>query len=176
MTILETDRLLIREFTREDTGPVLAVLNDPDFIRNVADREIRTVDQARGYLQATLLPSYRQNGFGMYRVMLRDGRDIGMCGLVKREWLDFPDIGFAFLPEYRGQGYAREAAVAVMDFARNSLGLSVVRGIVNPDNQPSIRLLEKLGLERVRKARIPGEDEMVLVMEWRDPSHQAKPT
>ncbi|UHQ56462.1 GNAT family N-acetyltransferase [Microbulbifer sp. YPW16] len=169
MVILETDRLLLSEFTGDDTTPVLAVLNDPDFIRNVADRGIRTADQARGYLRETLLPSYCQNSFGMYRVMLRDGTDIGMCGLVKRQWLDYPDIGFAFLPAYRGQGYAQEAARAVIELARNKLGLAVIKGIVNPDNGPSIRLLERLGLQPLGKTLYPGEDQEVLVMEWRKP-------
>ncbi|SDJ87381.1 GNAT family N-acetyltransferase [Microbulbifer yueqingensis] len=166
MARFRTPRLTLDEFTERDTAPVLAVLNDPDFIRNVADRGVRSEAQARDYLRATILPSYGRHRFGMYRVRLADGADIGMCGLVKREQFEHPDIGFAFLPQFRSRGYAFEAASAVMQFARAGLGLRVIYGLANPDNRASVSLLEKLGLRLRDRVRMAGDASPVLLMAW----------
>ncbi|GAB3285328.1 GNAT family N-acetyltransferase [Parahaliea aestuarii] len=147
MLTLTTERLTIASLTPSDAPHVLAVLNDPDFIANVADRGVRTEEQARSYIEEGPVASYREHGFGMYAVRLRDtGEFIGLCGLVKRPQLADVDIGYGFLPAARGRGYAVEAARAVWDYAVQELGFTRLIAIVNPDNAPSIRLLEKLGL------------------------------
>ena len=141
---LETERLLIREFRRDDAAFIVALLNDPDFLRYIGDRGVRTIDDARVYLENGPINSYAINGFGAYCVEV-DGRAVGLCGLLKRDWLDDVDLGFAFLPEVRGLGYASEAARAVLAFAKDQLRLVRVVAIVNPENERSADLLRKLG-------------------------------
>jgi RimJ/RimL family protein N-acetyltransferase len=105
--------------------------------------------------------SYAQHGYGLYLTQLRDGTPIGMCGLVRREVLDHPDVGYAFLPEYWSQGYAFEAARAVMVYAREGLKLGMILAIVSPDNESSIRLLNRLGLRFERTLRLKDEADEV---------------
>ena len=147
MAILTTARLALRELADEDAPFILELLNDPSFIRNIGDRNVRTQEDAREYIRNGPLASYARHGFGLWMVELRnDGTPIGMCGLLKREALDAPDIGFAYLPAFQGKGYGFEAARAVLDHARDTLRLPRVLAIVNADNEPSARLLEKLGM------------------------------
>ncbi len=126
------------------------------------DRGIRTLEQAREALQEGALKLFTDFGYGPYCMSLRsDGSMIGICGLFKRENLDDPDIGFAVLPEYCGQGYAGEAAAAVVAYARDDLGLGVLTAIVSPGNAPSIGLIEKLGLTFDSMITMPGEDDAI---------------
>ncbi len=158
--LIETDRLLLRAITIDDTALMLAVWNDPAFVRNVMDRGIRTPEQAREALQEGALKLFADFGYGPYCMSLRsDGSMIGICGLFKRENLDDPDIGFAVLPDYCGQGYAGEAAAAVVAYARDDLGLRVLTAIVSPGNAASICLIEKLGLTFDSMITMPGEDD-----------------
>ena len=123
-------------------------MKKPGFIKFFADRGLRTTADAAKYLQEKIVPSYAQFGFGFYRLELREsGRPIGICGLIKRETLDSVDLGYSVLERFSGQGYAFEAATAVMDYGRNALGLPKIVGVTAPDNRVSIRLLEKLGLK-----------------------------
>ena len=146
MPLLETPRLSLRALSQDDAAFVLGLLNEPSFIRNIGDRGVRTLDQARAYIADGPLASYARHGFGLYLVELKEaGTPIGICGLLKRSVLPEPDLGFAFLPAYWSQGYGLESAAAVRDHARDTIGLPVLLAIVNPANQGSIRLLEKLG-------------------------------
>ncbi len=148
---------------------MLSVWNDPDFVRYVGDRGIRTLDQARDALQNGAIAMYSNHGFGPYCMTMRDSRDrIGVCGLFKRENLDDPDIGFGMLPGHRRGGLAHEAAAAVLDEARNSLGFKRVTAIVSPHNVASVGLIEKLGLVFERPVRMPGDEEDVSLyaVEW----------
>ena len=145
--ILSTERLVLREFVDADAPFILELLNDPSFIRNIGDRGVRTLDDAREYMRKGPVASYAQHGFGLWLVELRaDHRPIGMCGLLKRDVLESVDIGFAYLPAFRAQGYGLEAGRAVLDYARGVLRLPRVVAIVNADNDASARLLERLGL------------------------------
>lgn len=151
MLELETERLLLRPFTIDDAGFVLTLLNEPSFLRFIGDKNVRTLDDARQYLLTGPIGSYERNDFGLLLIELKDSHTpIGMCGLLKREELPAPDIGFAFLPDYWGRGFALEAATAVMKDARERLTLDQILAIVNPDNDASIKLLERLGLRFVR--------------------------
>lgn len=156
---LDTERLELRWLTADDAPLMLAVWNDPAFIRHVGDRGVRTRAQARAAIEAGPLRLYADYGFGPFRMRLREDRvDVGICGLFRREGLDEADIGFAILPDYCGRGFGYEASVAVLDHARDALGLSSVTAIVSPRNQASIGLLEKLGMHYERPFRMPGED------------------
>jgi ribosomal-protein-alanine N-acetyltransferase len=144
--VVETDRLSLRPFTEDDAAFVLGLLNEPSFISNIGDRGVRTIEDARGYIVNGPLASYGRFGFGLYVVELKaPAIPIGICGILWREQLPDPDLGFAFLPAYWSQGYGLESATAVRDYARATLGLRRLLAIVNPANEPSIRLLEKLG-------------------------------
>lgn len=148
MKAIETERLTLRRMTTADAPLMLALLNDPDFLRFVGDRQVRTDEEARRYLENGPLAAYARDGFGSYAVELkRSGDAIGICGLFKRDHLPDPDIGFAFLPAWRGQGFAGESAQAVLRDAAARLGLTRVLAIVDPRNARSIALLERLGLE-----------------------------
>jgi ribosomal-protein-alanine N-acetyltransferase len=143
---LRTERLRLRELTAEDAPFMVALLNDPSFIQNIGDRGVRTPEDARRYIANGPAASYARFGFGLLLVELAEASaPIGICGLLKRDELPEPDIGFAFLPAFRGNGYAFESAEAITRHARGSLGLTRVLAIVNPANERSIRLLEKLG-------------------------------
>ena len=143
---IETDRLSISEFSREDAAFILELLNEPDFIRNIADKGVRDVDAAEAYLLDGPLKSYTAHGFGLYKVALKPGGEtIGMCGLIRRDSLDFPDLGYAFLAKHHRRGYASEAGAAVLDDARKRRGVGRVVAITTLDNAGSIRVLEHLG-------------------------------
>lgn len=160
---LSTERLSLRWFTEDDAALMLAIWNDPAFVRYVGDRGIRTLDEARNALANGILAMYEKHGYGPYRVAsLADDEPMGICGLFLRDYLDDPDIGFGLLPEYCRRGYASEAAMAVLGEARRT-GLDRVTAIVSPANAASIGLIEKLGLVREQRLRPPGEDNDVLL-------------
>ncbi len=155
---LTTERLVLREFVIGDAPFVVELLNQPSFIQFIGDKSVRTRADAEQYLKTGPLDSYRGHGFGLYLVQLRDSHEpIGMCGLLKRDALPQPDLGFAFLPEYWGKGYAFEAASAVVAQARDELGIPLILAITNPDNQSSIKLLERLGFHFEHLIRLPDE-------------------
>jgi RimJ/RimL family protein N-acetyltransferase len=161
--ILETDRLTIRQLTLADAPFIVELVNTPGWLRFIGDRNIKTDEQAENYLTNGPLASYAQNGFGLYGVELKSAKTlIGMCGLIKRETLPNPDIGFAFLPEAMGKGFAFEAANAVMSLAINTLKLPTVLAITLPDNNSSRKLLEKIGLKFVRMMLSPETEELML--------------
>ncbi len=157
--ILETERLTVREFTPGDAEFILALLNDPAFIANIADKGVRTIEAARDYLIAGPIASYARFGFGLWRVALKSNDwPIGMCGLIQRDGLDDVDIGYAFLPEFRTRGYALEVASAVRDCARSRFHLKRLVAVVKADNERSVRLLQKLGMRFERRVRLSPND------------------
>jgi RimJ/RimL family protein N-acetyltransferase len=155
--ILETERLILRPQTTDDAGFMLELMNEPAFIRNVADRGLRTRADALACIAEKILPSYTSFGFGFYRVDLkRTSSPIGICGLIKRESLEDVDVGFAILEKFSGCGYAYEAAFAVMEYGRKTLRLPRIIGLTAPGNGTSIHLLEKLGLKLQSRFHLPG--------------------
>lgn len=161
-TVAVTPRLALRRLTLADAPFMLALLNEPSFHTFIGDRGVRTVEDAELYLRNGALASYVTHGFGLYLVTLREsGTAIGICGLIRREGLDDPDIGFAYQPAFWGQGFGDEAAQGVLQHARHELGLPRVAAITNPDNVRSIRLLEKLGLKFVRQLQLSADASVV---------------
>lgn len=137
----------MRRLVLDDAAFILELLNEPAFLENIGDRGARTLADARRYIARGPVASYRKFGFGLYMVELKDsGAPIGICGLLKRDWLADVDIGFAFLQKYWSRGYARESAAAVMHYGWTTLRLKRIVAITKPTNQPSITLLERLGL------------------------------
>ena len=159
---LETERLYLRRVTLDDADLLLAVWNDPAFIRNVGDRGVRSIEEAQEAMQGGALKLYADHGYGPYAMVLKSGGSrIGICGLFKRDNFDYPDIGFGVLPTFCGKGYAGEASFAVMAHARDDLEIEELNAIVSPDNVPSIGLIQKLGLEFDKMITMPGEDEEI---------------
>ena len=156
--ILRTGRLRLRLVDEDDAAFYLALVNDPAFIEHIGERHIRTVDAARAGLRDGPIAMQARHGHSLYLVELLDGgAPIGLCGLVKRDGLAEVDIGYAFLPEHRGRGYAFEAAEAVREHAR-ALGLTRLAAITSPGNAASIALLLRLGLRFERTASLtPGK-------------------
>ena len=158
MSILETERLLLRRLTTDDAEFMFELLNDPAFIQNIGDRHIQTLDDARSYIVKGPA-SYDKNGFGLYLVVLKEtGESIGICGLIRREGLEDVDIGYAFLPRFWSRGYAVEAAQATRTYAKDVVGLKRIVAIVDPANDPSIRVLEKIGLRYEKMVRLSADD------------------
>jgi RimJ/RimL family protein N-acetyltransferase len=157
---LDTARLHLRQFTLDDAPFFLALVNEPDWLRFIGDRNVHTDEEARAYLAKHYIARYERDGFGFYLVSIKEsGEPIGMCGLIKREGLVDVDIGFAFMPAYRGQGYAYEAAAATIIYARETLRLTRIVAITVPYNAPSIALLEKIGLQFEREVNLPHDPE-----------------
>ncbi len=164
MDIAETARLRIRRFDAGDGAFVFRLVNEPSWIRYIGDKQVRSVEEARRYLERGPLAMYERFGFGLYAVELRETREpIGMCGLIRRDALPDVDLGFAFLPEHCGCGYAFEAATAVVAHGRTAFGLRRVVAILSPDNVRSRRLLVRLGFRFERTVRLsPEADELDL--------------
>lgn len=157
--VLETPRLTLRRFTLDDDAFVLEMVNDPDWIRYIGDRGVRTLEDARAYIRDRTLAQYERLGFGMWVATLRGtGEVVGSCGLVRRDSLEDVDIGFAFLARHRGRGYAGEAAAAVLEYGVKEIGLRRIVAIVSPDNHRSIRVLERIGMRFERMIRLPDDD------------------
>lgn len=147
-SVVETERVILRKFTRADAKFIVTLVNTPGWLQFIGDRNIKTEAHAIAYLENGPLKSYEVPGFGLSMVELKqDNIPIGMCGLLKREHLDHPDIGFAFLPEYSGKGYALEIVKATLMFAKKQLNIHQVLAIVMPSNTQSIKLLEKAGMK-----------------------------
>ena len=158
MIVTQTERLTLRRLTPQDAEFMLEVLNDPSFLRFIGDRGVRTVEQSRDYILKGPADSYERLGYGMYLTELKDSHvPIGLCGLVKRNYLQEADIGFAFLPAFWSKGYAFEAARAVMTHARQDVSLPRLLAITSQDNVASIAMLRKLGFAFERLVQAPGE-------------------
>jgi ribosomal-protein-alanine N-acetyltransferase len=143
---IETSRLQFRWLDHADAEFIYQLVNDPDWLRFIGDKQVSSLDAARHYIESGPRAMYQQFGFGLNRVALKDGdTPIGICGLLQRESLPCPDLGFAFLPGYRRLGLAQEAATAVLQHGCSVLEQTRIAAIVSPENIASIRLLEKLG-------------------------------
>ncbi len=157
------ERLQLRSFELSDAEFIVEILNDPAFIKFIADRNVRTIQDAENYISNGPHKSYRENGFGLWLVSIKGtGEPIGMCGLIKRDSLEHVDIGFAFLPQYTGKGYAFEIASATQAYAKQ-IGVEKVIAIVSPGNGSSIKLLSKIGLQFEKLITMPGEEEPVML-------------
>ena len=160
--MLETARLLLRRFSEDDAPFILTLLNEPSFLRYIGDKKVRTLADARQYIVNGPVASYERNGFGLLLVELKESHTpIGMCGLLKREELPDPDIGFAFVPAFWNKGLAFEAATAVLQDARARLGLERILAITSLDNEASIKLLQRLGFNFDKVLRLSPDAEQV---------------
>lgn len=152
---IETPRLRLRPLQESDAEFVLRLVNDPAFIENIADKNLRTPDEARAFLRDGPWTNQPRAGYGQLLVQARDsGAAVGVCGLLYREALALTDVGFAMLAEFRGRGFALEAARAAMEYGYTELELAEIVGLTSPTNLASIRVLEKLGMQQDGSVRL----------------------
>ena len=158
MNVIETERLNLRRLEAGDAAFILELLNDEFFLRHIGDKGVRTIEDAVRYILTIAVESYARHGFGLWLVELKtSGTPAGICGLVKRDTLPDADIGYAFLPRFRANGYATEAAAAVLSYGLNALGLKRLLAITQPENAGSIRVLEKIGLKLDHRVRLSAD-------------------
>ncbi len=163
--LVETNRLQLSKITLEDAPFILELMNSPHWLKYIGDRNVRTVAQAEDYLKERTLKSYDTHGFGFYKIQLKDEslKSIGTCGLVKRDELEYVDIGFSLLPNYEGKGYGFEASSEIIKLAKDQFKLKKITAITLPTNANSIKLLEKLGLSYEKRVK-PFEDDEELLL------------
>ena len=154
--ITQTARLRLEALSLKDAPFILNLLNSPGWLKYIGDRGVKSLADAEAYLTDGPMKDLETYGFSLFKVVLKSTEEpIGLCGLLKRDFLDHPDIGFAFLGEYGGKGYAQEASHAVLEWARETQGITKVLAITLPENERSIHLLEKLGLNYERVVQYP---------------------
>lgn len=156
---LKTNRLSINHLTTADTDFIIALLNSEGWLDFIGNRNIIDTSDALNYLNTGPFKSYLENGFGLYRVSLNEtNKPIGICGLIQREYLDIPDLGFAFLPHYQNNGYAFESASAVINYSNDILKIPKLAALCMPSNTRSIKLLKKLGFTFWREQHVSGKN------------------
>ncbi|GGO65844.1 GNAT family N-acetyltransferase [Bowmanella pacifica] len=144
-----TQRLKLSLLDDQDSAFILALLNDPDWLKYIGDKGVRNLDDARDYIHNGPLATYQRHGYCMLKVCAREsGLPLGLCGLLKRDNLEHPDVGYAFLPQARGTGYAKEAVKAVVAYAQQQ-GHSTLMAFCLSTNQASIKVLESAGFRLV---------------------------
>ena len=164
----ETERLLLRPTGVQDADFIRKLLNTPKWLEYIGDRQVTDETKAIGYIRSKMLPQLERLGYGNYTVIRKDdGALIGSCGLYDREGLEGIDIGFAFLPEYEGQGYAFEASLRLLEAAKDNFKLERVVAITSPANRASQRLLEKLGMRQQGCIQLENDAEELLLYIFR---------
>ena len=164
MNLPETDRLLITALAKDDAPFILELVNTPDWLQFIGDRGIKTLADAENYIINGPMASYSTYGHGLYLVTLKDtAAPVGICGIIKRDTLEDKDIGFALLPQYTGKGYAYEAAAAILQYAKEVLGIQRIVAITLAANSRSVNLLTKLGLVYEKMLRFPGNEEELML-------------
>lgn len=154
-----TTRLSLSYFTLADAPFILQILNEEGFRNNIGDRKVRSLEDARNYLENNIFPGYAKHGFSMFRVALNDSDEVvGMCGILQRENLEFPDVGYAIAEKNYLKGYATEAIKATLELAKSNFGMKEIGAIISPHNEASIRIVQNLGFEFLRMDKNPQDD------------------
>lgn len=165
--IFQTERLILRKLSSNDTGFIIELVNSPGWLQYIGYRNIHTTEDALKYLQDGPLKSYEQHGFGLLLIQLKTTEaPIGMCGLLKRDTLPLPDLGYALLPAYEGNGYITEATSAYLTYVEQQLRIEKLLAITSLDNEKSIRVLEKLHFAFERYTNLSGDDHPVRLFSW----------
>jgi len=160
----KTERLIIRPTSEEDAEFIFELLNTPKWIKNIGDRNVNSVEIAKDYILNKMQPQLERLGYSNYTLIRKsDNVKIGTCGLYDRDGLDGIDIGFAFLPDYEGNGFGFEAADKIKNVAFNEFGIKVISAITTKNNVSSHKLLEKIGLELTGTTKLPNDNEELLL-------------
>lgn len=162
--IFDTERLQLRSTNLDDADFTLRLLNSPKWIKYIGDRNVHSVEEAKQYILDRVIPQQERLGYASYTVIRKsDGVKIGSCGLYDREGLEGVDLGFAFLPEYEGQGYAFESASKIVDVSSAQFKIKKLQAITLEANRSSRRLLEKLGFSFKEKINLPDDPEELML-------------
>lgn len=146
--VLQTQNLILVKLRKVDASFILELVNSPGWLQYIGDRNVHSILDAEQYLQNGILKCYKEYGFGFWLVKdIIKNQKLGICGITKRESLDFPDIGFAFLPKYQSMGYGYEAAIATLKHVKENLRLERIVAIANVENVASNTLLIKIGMK-----------------------------
>lgn len=173
--VLQTDRLILRKLSLNDTDFIIELVNSPGWLQYIGYRNIHTTEDAIRYLEDGPLKSYEQHGFGLLLIHLKTTEaPIGMCGLLKRDTLPLPDLGYALLPAYEGKGYITEATSAYLTYIEQQLQIEKLMAITNLDNEKSIRVLEKLHFVFDRYMNMSGDDHPLRLFSWTAPDSHEK--
>lgn len=163
-TLFETARLRVRGIEEADAAQLVELVNDPEWLRFIGDRGVRTVEHAVPYIHERRVGRPGATHQGLYVVeRAADGAWLGNVSFLQRPYLDDPDIGFAFLAAGRGAGYAYEATLGLLQYLRRRIELPRILAITVRENVRSIRLLEKLGLRFEREIVEDGDPQPVWV-------------
>jgi RimJ/RimL family protein N-acetyltransferase len=174
LKVLETERLVLRWLRADDAAFILKLVNEPAWLQHIGDFGVKTLEDARSYIGRSPVAMYARLGFGLYAVERKPtGDPIGICGLIKREALPEVDLGFAFLEEFWGQGYAFESAAATLALGRDHFHFSRILAVSAPENQRSARLLAKLGFQFERLARLSAAAPEVNLYSTQDPTRSS---
>ncbi len=166
VNVLETKNLLLSQVLVSDGPFILELLNSPSWLKYIGDRGVKDLNDAKHYIKYNIINSYQDHGFGLYKITLKEsGEALGLCGLLKRDYLDYPDLGFALMPQHERQGYGHEAAQLIMHFAEEQLGCSKLYAITSKDNGRSQKLLQKLGFSAQGSVNNP-EGQTVSLFQW----------
>lgn len=159
----QTKRLIIRPISTEDAVFILELMNTPKWIQFIGDRNINTLKEAENYITEKAFPQLEKHGYTNNIIIRKeDEAKLGSCGLYHREDREDPDIGFAFLPQFEGKGYAFEASHRIMVAAKEDYGLTELSAYTLEDNNSSRKLLERLGLKLKGKGKLPNSDDELL--------------
>lgn len=160
--ILETPRLYLREMTPEDAEHAYILNSDPEVLRYTGDDPFESVEEACEFL--VNYESYKRYGLGRWGVILKEtGEYLGWCGLKYTPELDEFDIGYRFMKKFWGFGYATEAAAACLELGFNQLGIKTIVGRAMPENDASVRVLEKIGLTYLENRITDGTEDVVYI-------------
>lgn len=166
MKTYETKRFILKPSDIDDAEFFLELYNSPQFIENIGDRNLRTIEDAENYITEKFRPQFEKLGIGNYVVIRKeDSVKMGGVGIFERDGLDVMDIGFSFLPQFIGKGNAFEAANKVKEIAMNEFGIKNISAITTKTNIPSQKLIEKLGLKFKKMVRLPNDDEELMYYE-----------
>lgn len=160
--LFKTQRLLIRQLSLADADFIYRLLNSEGWLRYIGDRNITSSTEAEKYLREGPLKAYAEYGYGLYCVEeLKSGVPMGLCGILNRNTLEYPDLGFAFLPEFTGKGYALEACEALLNHAHLPGNIHTLLAITLPYNTRSVGLLKKLGFVHSKDIQLPNDSDIL---------------
>ncbi|GLX80004.1 alanine acetyltransferase [Thalassotalea insulae] len=159
---IDTPQLIMRLLNESDAPMILELLNEPAFITHIGDKGVRDLNGALNYINSGPLKMQKELGFSLYCCQLKSNNEaIGISGLIKRDGVEYPEVGFGFLARYCGQGFGYQSSKAVMEHAKQQLGITRLQAICNPDNTASIALLTKLAFQYTGNIVLPGQTKRV---------------
>lgn len=168
---LKTNRLTLRQVAHSDAPALLKLYNQQDFIINIRDKGLRTVEQVEKDIQDVMLPHYQNHGFGLYAIDTDDSSCIGLCGLVRRPELTIPDVGFAMRTDFQGRGFVTEACRSILDDSFQRLAIERVAAIVRPDNLASIHVIQAIGMKYTKAFQLEADGPQLKYFELQAVDH-----